>query len=330
MMQTHEKIRFSKQTAEIQEEIISTALRSYERLPLLEVVMDRVAQGLGPGLRGLLAVKADVALQSVEYVSCGEALSRAPDPGIIALAKATPWNGALAVSLEPDLLFAALEIMLGAPDTPEDIAVPRDPSIAGAHARPKRPFTMIEKRLGGSLVALALTEVERAFAPLEAVSCAPGAIESCPRDILLAPAAAGCVLVTFTITIHGCGGCLALIIPHRTLDNLRTVLSQPRTAGQLGDEFGWKNLLSETLTDTPVNLKAVLHERVFPLSEVLNWQPGQILKLGIDADHDVTLRCSGKDMFRAATGRRKNGAVALRVTAELDGSNKENASGPRD
>ncbi len=330
MTQTREKNRYSKQTAAIQEEIISTALRSYERLPLLEVVMDRVAQGLGPALRGLLAVKSDVVLHSVEYVSCGEALSRAPDPGIVALATAAPWNGPVAVTLEPDLLFAALEIMLGAPDTPEDIAVPRDPSIEGAQAMPKRPFTVIEKRLGGSLVALALTEVERAFAPLEAVNFAPGPVESGPKDILLAPAAAGCALATFTIWMHGRGGCLAVIIPHKTLESLRTILAQPRTAGQLGDEFGWKNLLSETLTDTPVNLKAVLHERVFPLSEVLNWQPGKILKLGIDADQDVTIRCSGKDMFRAATGRRKNGAVALRVTAELDGSNKENASGPGD
>ena len=323
MTQAHEKVKYSEQTAAIQEEIISTALRSYERLPLLEVVMDRVAQGLGPALRGLLAVKADVLLQSVEYLSCRDALSRAPDPGIVALVNATPWNGPMAVTLEPDLLFAALEIMLGAPDTPEGSTATHAPADPVPAAKRVRPFTMIEKRLGQSLVALALGEVERAFAPLEKVNFIPDTVESGPRDILLAPAAAGCVLVSFAITIHGHGGRLALVIPHRTLDSLRSVLVQSRAAGQLGDELGWKNLMSQTLTDTPVTLKAVLHERGFPMAEVLNWQPGQILKLGIDADHEVTLRCSGRDMFRAATGRRKNGAVALRVTAELDGSKKE-------
>ena len=46
-------------TAEVQEEIIRIALRSYERLPLFEVVMERVVQALGPALRAALNVQAE-------------------------------------------------------------------------------------------------------------------------------------------------------------------------------------------------------------------------------------------------------------------------------
>ncbi|MFO7804425.1 MAG: FliM/FliN family flagellar motor switch protein, partial [Paracoccaceae bacterium] len=57
-------------------------------------------------------------------------------------------------------------------------------------------------------------------------------------------------------------------------------------------------------------------------------KPGQVLNLGIDTEHEVTVACSGKDMFRAAIGRRRNGSVALRVSAELDliGEQRENGT----
>lgn len=325
MTQMQSTAAISGKTAEVQEEIIRTSMRSYERLPLLEVIMDRAAQALGPALRATLNAQAEVALQAVDYLACGDALASAPDPGLVALANATPWNGAVAVTIDPALLFAALEIMLGAPDSADsDAGVP--PGSALATWQP-RAFTTIEKRLGGMLIGLVLQEVATAFAPIDAVLFDAGAIESGPRDILLAPAKAGCVRVTIQIKLEGRGGNLCLIMPHRTLDAVRADLAQPRTAGQLDADPGWKALLSQSLNDTPVTLRAVLHEREIALADVLEWRQGHILNLNIDAAHDVTVACSGKQMFRAAIGRRKNGSVALRVTAELDGTEEGNAHG---
>ncbi len=315
-------------TAEVQEEIIRIALRSYERLPLFEVVMERVVQALGPALRAALNVQADVTLQGVDYMACGDALASAPDPGLIALASATPWEGTLAVTIDPALLFATLEIMLGAADADDTSDGMRDGP--GASAWQPRALTTIEKRLGGQLVALALRELAAAFAPLGKVSFNVGAIESGPRDILFAPAATGCARVNFGITFEGRGGSLCLIVPHRTLDSVRPLLAQPSAAGQLGSDPGSRAMLSQSLNATPVTLTAVLHEPVLPLADVLGWKPGQVLNLGIDSTHEVTVACSGKDMFRAAIGRRKNGSVALRLTSTFEETEEEGANGSAD
>ena len=315
-------------TAAIQEEIIRVAQSSYERLPLFEVVMGRVVQALGPALRAALGVQADVDLRSVDYMACGDALATAPDPGLIALATATPWDGTLAVTVDPALLFAALEIMLGASDG-DDAADTAQQSPDEAAWTP-RAFTTIEKRLGAQLVGLALREVAAAFAPLDKVSFKAGAIESGPRDILFTSASAGCARVTIRITLEGRGGQLCLIVPHRTLDAVRPLLAQPALTGQLGGDPGWRAQLEQSLSHAPVTLTAVLHEQALPLSDVLGWTPGQVLDLGIDASHEVTVSSGGRDMFRAAIGRRKNGSVALRVTAAFEDTETEAAHGPAD
>lgn len=308
-------------TAAVQEEIIRVALHSYERLPLFEVVMERAVQALGPALRSALHVQADVELRAVDYMACGDALAASPDPGLVTLAHASPWDGTLAVTIDPSLLFATLEIMLGA-ERGEN-----DGPVTSEAAWTPRAFTTIEKRLGAQLVGLALREVAAAFAPLDRVSFTAGAIESGPRDVLLAPVAAGCVRVTIRIAFDGRGGDLCLIVPHRTLDAVRPLLAQVSAAGQLGSDPGWRGKLLQSLNDTPVTLTAVLHEHHLPLAEVLGWQPGQILDLGIDSTHEVAVSCSGKEMFRAAIGRRKNGSVALRVTAVLEKTEDEGANG---
>ncbi|WP_439561832.1 flagellar motor switch protein FliM [Roseinatronobacter sp.] len=326
MTRAHPETASHGKTAKVQEEIIHAALHRYERLPVFEVIMARMAQALGPALRAALHTKVEVSLHAVEYLACGEALDQAPAPGLVAVVTAKPWSGVLAVTLEPALLFAALEVMLGAPDDGK-VGAETKPGSTLTTWQP-RAFTSIEKRLGGTLIGLVMHELATAFAPVDAVTFETGPIESGPHDIMLAPTASGCVRVMFGVNLDGCSGKLCLIVPHRTLDGLRTTLSKPCASGQLDEDPGWGALLSQSLNDTPVTLTAILHEHMLPLADVLDWQRGQVLDLGIDAAQDITVAVSGKDMFRAAIGRRKNGAVALRVTAQLDRKQKEGAYGP--
>lgn len=320
----------SDKTAAIQEEIIRIGQSSYERLPLFEAIIDRAVQSLGPALRNALNVQAEVVLQGVDYMASGDALAQAPDPGMITLVHATPWDGTLAVTLDPALLFAALEIMLGASDgTTGDADADKAQKMPPPAWQP-RAFTSIEKRLGAQLVGWTLREVTAAFAPLTRVSFSAGKIESGPRDVLFTPGNAGCARVTIRITLDGCGGDLCLIVPHRTLDAVRPLLAQPRGAEQLGSDPTWSSLLAESLQDTPVTLTAVLHEQLLPLSGMLDWAPGQTLQLGIDPDHQVTVTCGKRQMFRAALGRRKNGSVALRVTTAFEENPKEAEDGVTD
>ncbi|MCA0922637.1 flagellar motor switch protein FliM [Pseudooceanicola nanhaiensis] len=291
--------------APIEEQIIQMAKLSYERLPLLEVIFDRFALSLGPALKSYCGVLADAELEGFEYMPYSEALEGLSANGLVAITQASEWDSEIATVLDPDLLFTALEIMLGGR------------TVKGSDWAP-RSFTAIERRLGTNICEVILRELSTAFSQLSDNDFTIDHMEGNPHTLVLAPPGSPCVRITYKITLDERVGKLSFVIPNNAIDKVRPTLAQAFRGGQLGGDDAWRALLTDQISDTSVTLAAVLHEPVLPLTSVLQWKRGQVLDLGIDSEHEVTVTCSGKKMFRAAMGRRKNGSVALRVTEDFD------------
>ncbi len=288
----------------IEDEIIRVASESYERLPTLEVIFDRFALSLATALKKYTSAMTEVDLVSVDYMPCGAALESLASPSLLAITGATPWDGQLALAVDPELLFTTLEIMLGGRSAPVKQWTPRS-------------FTAIEKRLGQRLCEAVLKDLSEAFAPFDKVEFAVANLESIPANAVLAPALSACVRIVMNVRFEGRGGALSFVIPNATIEKTRPLLARSFLGGQIGGDSSWRNQLTKSIRGTDVAVIAVLHELKANLRDVLDWAPGQVLDLGIDMTHEVTVSCSGKKMFRAAMGRRKNGSVALRVTEEL-------------
>ncbi|WP_212522776.1 FliM/FliN family flagellar motor switch protein [Actibacterium sp. MT2.3-13A] len=294
------------ETASVEEQIIRMATLSYERLPMMEVIFDRFALSLGGALKSFSAAPTEVTLDAFEYMSCNEALESLPAPWLVAVSSAKPWEGSLALVIDPDLLFTMLETMLGGRGAEKAGWVPRS-------------FTSIEKRLATRLCEVALRELTEAFANVAEVRFSVDHLENSPHSTVLAPPRSACVKITLDVSVEGRGGKLVLVIPNMTFEPARALLAQTFLGGQIGGDSSWQSLLTESLQDTSVDLVALLHELKLPLAEVLGWRPGDVLDLGIDTEAEVTVNVSGKKMFHAAMGRRRNGSVALRVTRTLNG-----------
>lgn len=290
--------------ASIEEQIIRMATLNYDRLPMLEVIFDRYSLSLGGALKSYTAAATEVELRDFSYMTCTEALDSLKAPMFIAVGHTVLWEGPLVLAVEPELLFAALEIMLGGRS-----AVPNDWT--------PRNFTAIERRLGQQLCEVTLNELTEAFAQLAEVPLAIGYVENSAQSIVLGPPSNPCVRVTLDVKFEGRGGAITYIIPYNTLDPIRPILMQPFLGGKLGGDDSWRAELDQKLKTATVTLNAVLHELEQPMSKVLAWEPGQLLDLGIFTDHEVCVTCGGRPMFRAAMGRRANQSVALRITEEF-------------
>lgn len=292
------------ENASVEEQIIRMATLSYERLPMMEVLFERFALSLGSALKSFSAVPSEVTLDAFEYMSCGEALDGLPAPWLVAASSAEPWEGKLALIIDPDLLFTMLEAMLGGRPSQE------------THWEP-RSFTSIEKRLATRLCEVVLKELSETFSEVAEVQFAVDHLENSPHSTVLAPPGSACVKITLEVKIEGRGGKLIFVIPNMVFEPARAMLAQTFLGGQIGGDSSWQALLTDSIRDTNVDLVALLHEMKLPLTEVLGWRRGHVLDLGIDTENEVTVAVSGKKMFRAAMGRRRNGSVALRVTEEL-------------
>ena len=285
----------------LEEEIIQAAARKIERLPVLEAIFERQAQGLGVALKNYCGRPTETRVEDITYISCGEALEGTDQSWLPVVCNADPWDGQLAMALDPDLLFSLLEVLLGG-------------RAASATEWTPRSFTSIEKRLARQLCELVLTELGTAFTPVNDVDFSVGWIESSPQAVMIAPAKAPCARVTLKVDIDGRGGKIVFVLPFRTLEPVKARLSEMFLGEQFRDDDTWSHRMQETLTGTDVVLTAILRTMRVPLSEALDWRVGQVLDLGIAPDSEVSVSVRGRDLMRGAMGRRRNGAAAIRIT----------------
>src|SRR5690349_9378337 len=72
--------------------IIDSALVSYERLPMLEVVFDRLVRMMTTSLRNFTSDNVEVSLDRITSVRFGDYLNSIPLPAILAVFKAEEWD----------------------------------------------------------------------------------------------------------------------------------------------------------------------------------------------------------------------------------------------
>lgn len=290
-------------TMSIEEQIIAASKSNYRPLPMMEALFSQFEETLALAMTEYTSVKAEVALKSFEYMSCAEALENFSAPNLFGIIKAKPWGRSLVVIAEPTLIFTMLQTMLGG-----------QPS---SKPRKSRNFTGIEKRITTKLYEVIMRELSHQLADITTVKFAIDMIEEDREELSFAPMEGSCVKVTMEVLLEEQGGQVIFIIPYIAFETVESAFSQPFHGGDISGKSGWRNAITKSLQGTDVKLTAILQELSVPLHEVLAWQPGQVLDIGIDTEHELQVECSGKQMFQAAMGCRKNGSVALRISKTL-------------
>jgi flagellar motor switch protein FliM len=288
----------------VDEEIIQRAKRSYERFPILEVLLERFALAVGPALKHYIGAICEANIDSIDYLPTGDALESVPSPALISVVEEVEWDGPFALVIDPTLLISALEITFGG-------------RMAERSEWAPRSFTAIEKKIGSEITQLILDELSETFAQLTSVSFSVSHLETNAQAMVLAPPNTGCVRLRMHVTMDDRDGYFYVVAPFNALSTIRHLLVQPFHGGSLGGDKSWRRNLTEVISDTEVLVTARLHEVRVPLQDVLEWKKGQVLDLGIDNDQEVALICSGHDMYLAQTGKRKNGRLALKITDQL-------------
>lgn len=292
----------------VEEQIIALSKTNYGQLPMMEELFKQFESPLGLALSEYTSVKSEVVLKSFEYMSCADALAEFSAPSLFAVVTADPWGGELAIMAESGLLATMLQIMLGG-----------KPSSARAK---ERSFTSIEKRIATKFYDVVLHELSRTFTDVTPVSFRINTLQEDPEELDFAPLDSACVKVVLQVLLEGQSGQVVLILPYIAFESASGAFAQPFHGGDIGSENGWRGAIVKSLQGTDVELTAIMQEMTSPLHEMLAWRVGQVLDIGMDVEHEVLVNCSGKQMFRAAMGCRKNGSVALRITetlSEVDG-----------
>ncbi len=280
--------------------IISSGLVSYERLPMLEIVFDRLVRIMSTSLRNFTSDNVEVGIDNIVSLRFGDYLNSIPLPAMLAVFKAEEWDNYGLMVIDSALIYSIVDVLLGGR---RGTAAMR---IEG------RPYTTIERTLVEKLIQLVLHDLSASFEPLSPVNFKFERLEVNPRFATISRLSNAAVLVRLRVDMEDRGGRLELLLPYATLEPVRELLQQQFMGERFGRDSIWESHLAEELWSTDVELDVVLDEQVMRLSDVMALEVGSRIILTAGPGAPVQVRCGNVPLFGGRIGRRKN-RVAVRI-----------------
>ena len=284
--------------------IVDSAMVSYERLPMLEIVFDRLLRMMSTSLRNLTSDNVEVSLDSITSIRFGDYLETIPMPAMISVFKAEEWDNYGLMITDSALIYSIVDVLLGGR---RGTAAMR---IEG------RPYTTIERNLVERMVTVILSDLSAAFDPISPVTFRFDRLETNPRFATIARPANAAVLARLRIDMEDRGGRVELLLPYATLEPVRELLLQMFMGEKFGRDSIWETHLANELWSTDVELDAVLDQIVLSLNDVMNWRPGSQILLNAVPSSPINLRCGEIPLFVGGMGQ-KNGTMAIKRDKKL-------------
>ena len=284
--------------------ILNAGLVAFERLPMLEIVFDRLVRIMSTSLRNFTSDNVDVSIDNIVSLRFGDYLNGIALPAMIAVFKAEEWNNYGLMVVDSALIYSIVDVLLGGR---RGTAAMR---IEG------RPYTTIERTLVERLIGVVLTDLIASFEPVCPVNFRFERLEVNPRFATISRLSNAAVLARLRVDMEDRGGRLELLLPYATLEPVRELLLQQFMGEKFGRDSIWEVHLAEEIWDTEIELDAVLDEQLMPLSTILALQPGSRIMLNTRAGSPVRLRCGNVHLFDAQVGRRKHN-VAVRIEGPM-------------
>ena len=290
--------------------IINSALVSYERLPMLEIVFDRLVRLMTTSLRNFTSDNVEVSLDNISSIRFGDYLNSIPLPAILSVFRAEELDNYGLLTVDSNLIYSIVDVLLGGR---RGTAAMR---IEG------RPYTTIERVLVQRMVEVVLGDAKAAFEPLTPVNFVLDRLETNPRFAAIARPANAAILVKLRIDMEDRGGRIELLLPYATLEPIRKMLLQQFMGEKFGRDNIWEGHLATELWTTQMEVRAVLDEQQVGLSKVLDLKVGDTFMLNATADSLIELRAGTIPLTRGRMGRR-NHHIAVRCEAPLTPAAKQ-------
>ncbi|MBE6459106.1 MAG: flagellar motor switch protein FliM [Alphaproteobacteria bacterium] len=282
--------------------ILNSSMVSYERLPMLEIVFDRLIRMMATSLRNFTQDNVEVSLESIESMRFGEYIDSLTLPTLLNVFKAEEWDNYGLMSLDSSLIYSMVDVLLGGR---RGTAAMR---IEG------RPYTTIELNIVKDMIQLILSDLSTAFDPITSVSFAFDRLETNPRFATISRLSNAVIVAHLRIDMEDRGGKIDLMIPYATLEPVRELLLQMFMGERFGRDTIWENHLMNQLWDTEIEIKAVLKEKDVRLADISSWEKGSFLPLEITAEEPVDIVCGDVNLLKGSMGRK-----AEHIVIRIDG-----------
>ena len=284
--------------------IIDSAMVSYERLPMLEIIFDRLVRLMTTSLRNFTSDNVEVSLDRITSVRFGDYLNSIPLPAILGVFKAEEWENFGLITVNSNLIYSIIDVLLGGRRGQTAIR------IEG------RPYTTIETNLVKRMIEVVLADAELAFRPLSPVKFNIDRLETNPRFAAISRPANAAILVRLRIDMEDRGGNIELLLPYATIEPIRDVLLQMFMGEKFGRDPTWEGHLATEMGQAEDRRRCRALRGAVPLKQMMKLEVGDTLMLELRSDALVIVRCGDVTLTEGRMGR-VGDRVAVRVAKPL-------------
>jgi flagellar motor switch protein FliM len=284
----------------------------HEHYPLLDLVFEDLALGMGSAIGQFLGEGAEVGWEASSVTRFADHCEAIEPGSVFGIFRIAEWDGEGLVAMDTRLVDTAVEALLGGGHLASTTTGPREP-------------TMVDRTIAGRFMRLVLDELARAFGRIDQ-SIGPlfGKLVRLERNVRLLTVARREEMVakaTFQV-VPGAGeggGSFDLLLPYSTLQPVRRKLLSAQPSGKPQVEEPESSPMLAILPGTPLTLHAVVDHLTLSLADIAQWREGTLLPLGVAAEAPTILYGEkeegpglGRKMFAGRLGT-SQGRKAVRI-----------------
>lgn len=288
----------------IPDRLLDAAGISVERLPLLQVVFDRLGTHCAENLRHLSVSPLYFFMNGIETGRIGDILDSYDGNAVAAVYYAAEWDSRILMGFDRASISLMVETLFGGDGS--------EPAVED-----ERPFSNIEIRVAEALFAQVAKSLQSSFASVAETTFKFERIETRMDFAVIGRRNNLSVVAKLQLQALERGGEMFIIIPQSALNPMRQHLAKVASGESSARDPRWAKQIQREVQRAEVTLKAVLEERQLTLGDVAGLKVGQVLELQATPRSRVRMECNDQALFWCELGQAE-GSYTLRVDEFVD------------
>lgn len=276
---------------------------SKEHLRTLEIIYEHYARLLSTNLPAYLRKNVQVSVVGSEAIKFNEFTNALSSPIIMGVINFSPLNGTIIMELGTNLGYAMLDRMLGG---------------SGQPLEKSRDFSEIEQIIIEKILVM-FTQLQREpWKNVIDISPVLNHLETNPQFAQVIAPNEMVALVTLNIKIGDVEGMMNLCLPFLTLEDVIDKLNTKywySTMQERHDE-NYEMYIESLIRKVSVPVKAVLGTSTISVSDFMNLQVGDCIRLNSLVDQDMDVYVGNIRKFTALPGTERD-SYAVRITSVI-------------
>ena len=262
---------------------------SKEHLRTLEIIFEHYSRLVSTNLPVYLRKNVQVSVASSETVTLSEFSNAITNPAVLGSINFAPLNGNIIIEIATNLCYAMLDRMLGG---------------SGQPLEKSREFSDIELTILQKLLVMFTQLLREPWKNVVDISPVLSRLETNPQFAQVIAPSDMIAIVTLNMKIGDVEGMLNICLPFFTLEDVMDKLNTKywfSTMQENHDEH-YEEYIESMIRRVDVPIKAVLGKSTISVSDFLNLQVGDCIRLDSRVDTDMEVYVGNIKKFTALTG----------------------------